>query len=133
LGLYQELGLGNGYVVYGFEQEPTAVGLARFDATVEPSGRVALAWETAAETGLVGFHVERSRSAAGPYARLTRAPVAATGGPSSGASYRWLDSPGPGHAHYRLAVVNEDGRPERYGPVSVLVRLLRLFLPDLRS
>jgi hypothetical protein len=127
----QAQGLGNAFVIFGVPAvvDPTAVGLVGLGAAADKLGRVTVAWETASEVGVVGFHVERSRSAHGSFVRLNRSPIAATGSPITGASYLYQDAPGPGQAHYRLVVVNHDGRPEAFGPVSVLVSVLRLFLP----
>ena len=47
-------------------------------AATSASGSVSLAWAASSEPGLIGYHVYRSSSAAGPFTRLTASPLAGT-------------------------------------------------------
>jgi hypothetical protein len=46
-------------------------------AAIQNGNSVNLTWSAASDTGLVGYHVYRSSSAAGPFSRLTGSPVTA--------------------------------------------------------
>ncbi len=108
---------------------PTAVELRSY--RVEPWGdRVALVWETAAETKVIGFNLYRSTSAGELGRRVNGALIPATGGTASGARYQVEDRPmAVGTYFYHLEVVNRDGTPERNGPLSLHWSGPRLFLP----
>lgn len=112
-----------------FNRLPTAVSVARFETQVDPSGHVVVAWETASESDLAGFHLERAAEPEGPYARVNARLIPARGSAATGAIYRLTDQPGVGTHHYRLEAVNRAEAPQRFGPRSVIVRALRLFLP----
>lgn len=112
-----------------FDQLPTAVSVARFGTEVDPSGQVLVAWETASESDLAGFHLERAAESAGPYARVNASLIPARGSAATGATYRLTDRPGVGTHHYRLEAVHRGEAPQRFGPRAVVVRALRLFLP----
>ncbi len=112
-----------------FDVAPTAVRMLDFQADVAPSGHVVVTWETASESDVAGFHVERSRAPEGPFVRVNRDLIPAHGSVASGARYRWVDHPGVGAFQYRLETVQDHDKPARFGPREVLVRALRLFLP----
>jgi len=109
--------------------DPTAVSLLSFTAAAAGDA-VALAWETASEADVVGFHLYRAIHAAGPYARITASLFPAQGDMMTGASYSYLDRPGAGMFFYQLEDVAAAGGRARHGPVGVQVALPhRLYLP----
>jgi hypothetical protein len=93
-------------------QSPAPVELSRFEAEPVP-GAIRLTWHTSREWDHLGFYVERSGAAAGPYHRLTELIP-----PPS--PYTYLDRDvAPGVTYfYRLAAVDRAGRTEIHGPVS---------------
>jgi hypothetical protein len=110
---------------------PTAVTLVAFTAHAEGAA-VTLAWETASEADVVGFHLYRATHAAGPYARITADLLPALGDGMTGAAYRYVDTPGFGAFYYQLADVGAAGGGAQHGPVGVqVVPPHRLCLPIL--
>jgi hypothetical protein len=110
--------LGAGYW-YGWPI-PTAVELAWFTAAPR-EGVVALAWETASEIDLLGFHLYRAEAVDGPRTRLTgdMLPGQAPGSPV-GAVYEFVDEAvAPGVSYwYWLEAVDVRGAATLHGPVS---------------
>jgi hypothetical protein len=68
----------------------TAVRLLSFTAT-GADGAVDLAWRTGSEVDNLGFHVHRSRSANGPWTRVTSSLIPGLGFSAMGQSYSWRD------------------------------------------
>jgi hypothetical protein len=124
--------LGAGYW-YGVSA-PTAVELVSFSATAR-DGAIVLAWETASEIDLLGFHLYRAEAVDGPRTRLDTEliPGQAPGSPT-GAVYQFLDegvSPGVTY-WYWLADVDVQGLAALHGPVSATVQSAewyRIYLP----
>ncbi len=111
---------------------PTGVTLVRFTAVTDPTGRVELRWETASETDIVGFYVERlvtGEGGAAAWARMNTALIPARGGAAIWTEYRLTDRVDPGAYAYRLVVMNSGRPPTYHGPVSVRVAAIRAFLP----
>jgi len=111
---------------------PTAAKVVALSAWVDAGGRAVIAWETASEVDVLGFRVERSGAAGGPFAAVSP-PIPARGDAAAGARYRWLDAPGPGTSYYRLVVVNAGGASEVFGPVVARALAWRAYLPALRG
>jgi hypothetical protein len=115
------LALGAGYW-HGLSA-PTAVELAWFTATAR-NGVIVLAWETASEIDLLGFHVYRAEAVGGPQTRLNAAllPGQAPGSPVGG-SYEFVDGAvAPGVTYwYWLEDVDIYSAATRHGPVSAAV------------
>jgi hypothetical protein len=112
---------------------PTAVMLASFTAT-RRDGAIAVAWETASETALEGFHVYR-QATEGELVRLNEAliPCQKPGSPA-GASYEFVDEAVvPGVTYwYWLDVVDNHSGATRHGPVMATVPAgpaHRIYLP----
>lgn len=64
---------------------------------------VSISWETASEQATAGFHLSRSQTADGPFARITATPLPAQGNAASGAQYRFVDrSVTPGVRYFYL-------------------------------
>lgn len=108
--------------------------LTRFAAVPTPEG-IALDWETTAESGVVGFHVERADSPAEAPRRLTDALITGRG------AYQHVDvtaRPGISYAYW-LVGVDRGGRQERFGPLTAsfgesgITRLLGVFPNPLTS
>jgi hypothetical protein len=100
----------------GFESSPSAVTVVSF-AAARSGRRVLVRWRTAAEAGMLGFHVYRER--AGKRVRLDPHLIPAKGS-VSGARYSFIDSRAPrGKVTYRLQGVGTDGARAWYGRVSV--------------
>lgn len=112
-----------------FNARPTAVSVLGFRAEVDPSGRVDLAWRTAHEADILGFHIQRAFAAEGPYARVNAALIPGRGSAAAGAEYHLVDNPGVGTYHYRLEARHLNEAAEHFGPRAVFVRALRLFMP----
>jgi hypothetical protein len=126
--------LGAGYWYGG--TDPTAVTLARFEATAAKGG-ILVEWETATEMDTLGFNLYRGEPAGGPYARLNEALIPSQSpGVPTGASYAWLD--GGVEAgftyYYLLEDVDVQGQAVRHGPVHATVpgRVHRVYLPQIR-
>ena len=114
---------------------PTAVTLASFTATATADGQVRLAWETASELELLGFHLYRAESVDGPQIRLNEEliPGQAPGSPVGG-SYEFVDEAVvPGVTYwYWLADVDVRGAATLHGPASAVVPVdasYRVYLP----
>jgi hypothetical protein len=122
--------LGTGYW-YGWPI-PTAVELAWFTATAR-EGAVALAWETASEIDLLGFHLYRAEAVDGPRTRLnTEILPGQAPGSSTGAAYEFVDGTvAPGATYwYWLEIVDTNGATARQGPLSATAGGgYRLYLP----
>jgi CSLREA domain-containing protein len=113
---------------------PAAVGLADFTATVAGDA-VLLAWETASEVDLLGFHVHRAEAPDGPQTCLNAdlIPGQAPGSPV-GAVYQFRDEAvEPGVTYwYWLEGVDVQGRATRHGPVTAQAlpgSQYRIYLP----
>ena len=85
---------------------PTPVTLTSFTAA-RGTGGVELAWASSSELNIQGYHVLRSAGDRAAATRITDALIPGTGTGITGGSYS-----------YWLEVVNSDGTPEEYGPVS---------------
>jgi hypothetical protein len=108
---------------------PTSVDLRYFRA-VGAGDRVTLIWETATEANALGFNVYRSTEAGDPGIRLNPALIPATGGAAVGVLYQLGDMlSAEGTYSYRLEVVNRDGPPDVFGPMTVRWEGPRLYLP----
>ena len=99
---------------------PTAIQLTRFSAERDANA-VVIRWETAAEYGTRGFHIERSASGSRSDAvRITDRLIPATGSASSGAAYVWNDTTAAPGVRYTYWLVEEttDGSTHIYGPAT---------------
>ena len=98
---------------------PTPVTLTSFTAT-RGDGGVELAWATSSELNIHGFQVLRSAAGRAAAAPISAALIPGTGSGISGGSYYFTDATATAGSSYSywLAVINSDGTPEEYGPVS---------------
>lgn len=99
---------------------PTAITLLALDVAREAAG-VRLSWVTSTEVEVSGFNLLRSATGRRENAsQLNQQPVPAEGSGVTGASYSFTDtSAAVGTSYsYWLEVINTDGTPEEYGPVS---------------
>jgi hypothetical protein len=103
----------------------TAISLISFKAAWLPAGDprgegVQLDWQTAAETGNVGFNLYRGTSTQGPWTPLNQSliPSQVSAGSSGGATYEWIDHQAqPGLSYfYLLEDVDADGIATQHGP-----------------
>ena len=101
----------------------TPVFLSRFEA-LPSEGGVALRWLVDGDAPFIGFHVSRADAEAGPFTRLTAAPL--TGGPE----FNWTDDAlEPGRAFwYLLEAIETNGAVTRFGPLVVTAGAPRLTL-----
>jgi len=100
-----------------------SVDLVSFEATPQGS-TVRVTWETASETNMSHFWVQRADDEAGPYKRANPAPIPAIGD-IVGAFYEYGDADvtiGETY-YYQLEAVEADGSREFHGPISVTVLL----------
>ncbi len=97
----------------------TAVTLSSFAAAARDAA-VELSWTTASELQNLGFHVYRSESEQGPYARITSSLIPGLGSSATGRSYSYVDAGLlNGRTHfYKLEDVETTGHTEMHGPVS---------------
>ena len=97
----------------------TAVELVSFAARGLDSG-VELTWETGSETNNLGFHLDRSFAAEGPWERLTTSLIPGLGSSPEGARYAYTDAglQNGRTCFYRLEDVETTGVATHHGPVS---------------
>jgi len=98
---------------------PTPVTLTSFTAA-RGAGGVELAWASSSELNIQGYHVLRSAGDRAAATRITDALIPGTGSGITGGSYSYTDTTAAVGSSYSywLEVVNSDGTPEEYGPVS---------------
>jgi len=98
---------------------PLPVTLTSFTATRADAG-VELAWASSSELNIQGYHVLRSAGDRAAATRITDALIPGTGTGITGDSYSYTDTTAAVGSSYSywLEVVNSDGTPEEYGPVS---------------
>ncbi|OGV63632.1 MAG: hypothetical protein A2498_06670 [Lentisphaerae bacterium RIFOXYC12_FULL_60_16] len=96
----------------------TLVVLKRFEGGWDTTGPY-LEWETVAESGTVGFYVER-QDVSGRFEKVCSAMIPAVAGSPQGGIYRLYD-PGAraGSNMYRLVELEMSGRRRLYGPYGV--------------
>ena len=115
----------------GTPEQSTYIELASFTATPH-DGYVLLQWETASEIDNAGFNLWRSEAEAGSYAKLNADLIPARGGPTTWASYSYVDDAIINGVTYwyKLEDVDVHGASTFYGPVSATpYRLRRIYLP----
>jgi len=111
----------NGEVEDYLYDSPLAVDLLPYSA-VESADGVNVAWETVSETNNAGFNVYRAAAAAGPWAKLNAALIAAkTPGSSQGNAYSYVDKTGLAGTtyYYALEDVATDGTATRHDAISI--------------
>ena len=98
---------------------PTPVTLTSFTAA-RGAGGVELAWASSSELNIQGYHVLRSAGGREAATRITDALIPGTGSGITGGSYSYTDTTAAVGSSYSywLEVINSDGTPEEYGPVS---------------
>jgi len=108
---------------------PTGIALAGFWAEAQPGGAL-LTWQTAGESGLLGFNLLRSlaeavaRDGRPAFVRVNTALIPAQApGADLGGTYAYQDDGlAAGTYTYLLEIVRLDGRVERYGEAAVAIR-----------
>jgi len=101
-----------------------AVSLVSFNA-IPGNGQVVLEWETATETDMLGFYINRANSSNGNYTRVS--PFIFTQGTAiSGLTYQFVDSnlTNGSMYYYKLEAVDIEYNSEFFGPVSASPFLL---------
>lgn len=109
----------------------TVVTLASFTATGHDS-YVLLEWETASEIDNAGFNIWRSEAEADPYTKLNADLIPTQGGPTTAASYSYLDDAVTNGVTYwyKLEDVDLYGVGTMHGPVSATPQRLHwIYLP----
>ncbi|MBN1920535.1 MAG: hypothetical protein JW892_04775 [Anaerolineae bacterium] len=104
---------------YGTFLNPSAVDLARFEATAQDDG-ILIEWETATEIDNLGFNLYRSTAADGTYVKLNEELIPTqVPGAVFGAAYTWLDEGvAPGVTYfYKIEDVDIEGKATLHGPV----------------
>ncbi len=114
----QDDGIGEDIVVLN---TVTAIELISFDASVGPDGQVLLTWETGTEINNAGFNIYRGDVARSQWVKINAELIAPRGSEVSGASYTFVDQPGPGTFYYMLEDVDTVNGPTRHDPVQVTV------------
>jgi len=102
---------------------PVAVSLAAFDLSVE-NGYAVLQWQTSIEIGTDGFHLYRGDTDTGPWVRVTKEMVAASGAAEGGA-YVFRDRLGEAGRkyYYQLQEVVAGRDAATFGPFMLDYRL----------
>jgi Peptidase family C25 len=110
---------GTVYDWVGFTRIATAVGLSSFEAQGFDAA-VELSWTTASELNNLGFHLDRSLSADGPFDRITSAVMPGLGCSASGQSYSYRDAglTNGVRYYYKLEDIDTRGPTTLHGPVS---------------
>ncbi|TVM03269.1 MAG: hypothetical protein CV087_06205, partial [Candidatus Brocadia sp. WS118] len=102
---------------------PTVVTLISFEGEATEGGIVTLAWQTATETDNAGFNIYRSRLRDGEYKKINDTLIPAKGDATSGASYRYDDTPpAKGTYFYKMEDVDTNGVSTMHGPEKVRVK-----------
>jgi len=115
----------------GGANSQTLITLASFTATAH-DGYVLVEWETASEIDNAGFNIWRAGAEAGPYTKLNVDLIPARGGPTTGASYSYVDDAVTNGITYwyKLEDVDIHSVSTFHGPVSATPhRLYRMYLP----
>lgn len=110
-------------IVFKYEGEgSTSIELVDFSATGRMKS-VLLEWETASEIDTAGFHLWRSKAAAGDYSRITDQIIPSEGGASWGATYSFEDVAVVygGTYYYYLEDIDWEGVSTFHGPVWAVV------------
>lgn len=105
--------------------------VSTFAAQAEEAS-VMLTWQTVQEVNLTGFHLYRAASDSIAFRRLTETPLPARGNGESGATYHYVDRPGPGHYVYKLASVASGGGEILHAQAEAAVGRRLLFVPMLQ-
>ncbi|MFN3532057.1 MAG: hypothetical protein ACK41Q_06015, partial [Candidatus Brocadia sp.] len=103
-------------------EPPTAIELVYFKAKANDNGSVTLKWKTATEVDNAGFNLYRAKSRDGEYKKINDTLIPAQGNAVSGASYRYVDTPGKGTFYYKLEDVDYSGVSTMHGPEKVRVK-----------
>lgn len=90
-----------------FLTQPTAVELLYFQVNRPAGGEVELSWATAAEIDNLGFYIYRASTM--DLDAAERVHFEPAGGGSSGHTYSFTDSPGPGSWFYWLSDIDTHG------------------------
>ena len=108
-----------GWYVVSFTTPTTAVELSSFTAAAADSV-VDLSWSTGSELENLGFHLHRSVSAEGPFARITSALIPGLGSTPFGQGYHYRDASLQNGTtyYYKLEDVDAAGVSTLHGPVS---------------
>lgn len=99
----------------------TYVLISDFKAYAQ-GNQVVIEWQTSAEIGTVGFHIERLNPSSGKYKRLNKDLMPAMLTSTVGGTYRFVDhqaQPGGNYTYY-LVEVEDDGDENRIGPFTVI-------------
>jgi hypothetical protein len=99
------------WTAYGAAHYPVEFASVRAVPAPLLPGAVSVRWETASESGLVGFHVLRAAADGGEFRRVHPVWVPAVGTAADGALYEFLDpeaTPGVRYV-YRVDAITEDG------------------------
>jgi len=93
----------------------------RAESTAAPTAGVLVSWETAAESGVVGYDILRRRETGGIESKINRVRVPALGNTTRPTAYHYLDrtaETGVGYV-YRIRGVTPEGLESRSAPVQV--------------
>lgn len=98
-----------------------AVTLVSFEAEVQADNSVNITWETASETNMLGFYVQRSTEEEGTYQRISN--IIPAVGEVAGAFYDFTDTDTvEGETYYyQLEALETDGSAEFHGPIPVQI------------
>lgn len=92
---------------------------------------ITVEWRTETEVDAAGFNVYRAPSIDGPYSKVNDALIPGEGGPTSGATYTFLDDnvqPGVTY-YYRLEDVELDNSVTQHSPIEYTAPRFPWWLP----
>ena len=92
---------------------------------------ITIEWRTETEVNTAGFNIYRSSSANGDYTRINEQIIPGEGGPTSGASYDYVDRDArPGRTYfYRLEDVERDNTTSQHPPLEYSAPLIPWWVP----
>ncbi len=115
-----DLGETHANIDIGYGKFETPVELATFSGK-NAGVHIELNWVTESETDNLGFHIYRSESADGAYARINSALIPGAGSTSNRQTYRHRDEQTlPGKSYfYKLSDISYKGVETMHGPIAV--------------
>jgi hypothetical protein len=106
----------------------TLITLTSFD-TMPGNKKITVSWTTSSEIDSAGFNIYRSTEENGYFLKINTQLIPATGSPSAGAAYEFVDSAVKNRQiyWYKLEEVELSGKITVHGPVSAMPSFFAMF------